>query len=602
MTDFKILSYIRKWYIPIVVFSLLCCYLFNVYIQRQQTYTASVIISYVNPLASSGKTPTGAAIDVSQITASNVISGAISELDLSVSMDFIRSRMSVEPIIPEDEETRKQAILDRGEDYYYFPTNYLVTFRVGSDYSDEFARRVLEAVVRVYIKYYGEKYVDVKITPDSIGNTDNGSYDYLERVELIETGLDDIIAYLGVRSEAYPNFYCSTVGYSFGNMYDLYTELSELHIYKLYARILDDHITMDNDALLKKYQYRLDNALIAKTTYEEKIEGLTAVLDVYQQTDATVTTQSGTTEQTITDSAPTDDTEHILSGVAASHQSNQITTYDSLVNEYVLCKVELGKCEEEIEYCNRVLGIFSADDDGNTIAAREEIDAELAAVAAESDRLYATLITLIDEFNEYNSTGNITTKSTISVSEGMNTTLYTTIALAFFLVVGCVGSIVIGRLGEIAKNHLYVDPKTDLPNRLSCDNEIDRLSEKPLAGDVCCVSIQLVNLAAINENVGRKQGDTMLHNLGVILRHCGGSYGFIGYNGGPNFLCLFENCHYEKAQGFMEQVVKTVENYNKQYQDTPITIRYSIDESEHEGLYAVRDLIKHSLSQLYSKK
>ncbi|MDD2649112.1 MAG: diguanylate cyclase [Eubacteriales bacterium] len=597
MTDFKILSYIRKWYIPIIILSLAGCFLFSRYIGNKQTYNASVIISYTNSGASSGLTPSGERIDVNQITASNVISGAINELGIKQSIDFIRSRFSITEIIPDDEETRKTALLERGEEYSYFPTKYMIDFTVGASFSEEYARRVLESVIRTYIQYYGEKYVDLTITPDNVNNTTNGAFDYLESVELVDSGLSDIIDYLYQRRDAYPNFYCSTVGYSFGNILDLYMELRDLNIDKLYALIMDGRVTRDAETLTKEYQHRLEKAQIDRQVYSDKLAGLEPIIESY-------TEKSTQGQQTYNYDGLDEEgnTNSVMTFVSGTHSSKQ-TTYDALMNDYVEFNVQLGLCDEEIKYCKHVIDVFSTESSVNlnTVEMQREVDKILSDVTEKSNELYETLKTMISEFNEYNSVQNITTQSTISVSEGMNTQMYIIIALVLFIVVGCCSSVILGRVSEIAKQHIYVDQKTGLPNRTSCDNEIDRLSQKPLGNDMVVIAIQLLNLERINDQSGRRQGDIMLKNFGIIMTHCSKDYGFVGNNGGVSFIGLFEQCKYQKAQSFMTSLTKTIANYNAKYPETPIEIRSAMCESEREGIYNIRELLKHTMSRLFAK-
>ncbi len=597
MTDFKILSYVRKWYIPIIILSILGCFLFSKYIGNKQTYNASVIISYTNSGASSGLTPSGDKIDVNELTASNIISGAISELGINQSIDFVRSRLSITEIIPDDEITRKDALLERGEEYEYFPTKYVIDFTVGSSFSEEYARRVLEAVIRNYIQYYGEKYVDLTITPDNVSSTASGAFDYLESVELVDSGLEDIINYLYQRRDAYPNFYCSSVGYSFANMLDLYSELRNLNIDKLYALIMDGRVTRDAETLTNKYQHRLETAQIERQVYTDKLAGLQPIIDSY-------TVKSSEGQQTYNyDGVSTEgNTNSVMTFVSGTDSSKQ-TTYDALMNDYVSYSVSLGLCDEEIKYCKHVLEVFSTEGNANlnTVDMQREVDRILSDVTEKSNSLYETLKVMVLEFNEYNSVQNITAKSTISVREGMNTQLYIAISLVLFIVVGCCCSIILGRLSEIAKQHIYVDQKTGLPNRASCDNEIERLSQKPLAGDMIVIAVQLLNLEKINDQSGRRQGDIMLRNFGIIMKHCAKDYGFFGHNGGVSFIGLFEQCRYEKAQSFITSVNKTIGNYNAKYPETPIEIRTAMCESEREGIYNIRDLLKLTMGRLFAK-
>jgi len=181
MRNFEILRYIKKWKYLIVIVCILGAVLVYQYAMSKQTYTAQTVLRYSNSEASNGLTPSGDSLDVSEIYSSKVITGVLEDLDLNTGADSIRSKCAVEPIIPADEESRKEAILKDGEEYVYHPTDYLVTFSVGSDYSKGYAASVLDSILKNYFINYGEKYINL------LYSTETGKLD-LEVTEQPEPG------------------------------------------------------------------------------------------------------------------------------------------------------------------------------------------------------------------------------------------------------------------------------------------------------------------------------------------------------------------------------------------------------------------------------
>ena len=96
-----------------------------------------------------------------------VITNVLEELNLNIGADAIRSKCKVTEIIPPDEEVKKQALLEAGEEYTYFPTDYVVSFSVGSEYSQDFARTVLDSIIKNYFATYGEKYINQQTLPNN---------------------------------------------------------------------------------------------------------------------------------------------------------------------------------------------------------------------------------------------------------------------------------------------------------------------------------------------------------------------------------------------------------------------------------------------------
>ena len=72
-----------------------------------------------------------------------MVADAIEKLESNVSVDFVRSRIKVEPIISDEEQKRKEAILKEGEEYEESPTDYYISFSVGTDYSEDFDKNML---------------------------------------------------------------------------------------------------------------------------------------------------------------------------------------------------------------------------------------------------------------------------------------------------------------------------------------------------------------------------------------------------------------------------------------------------------------------------
>ena len=150
MNKFNLLKYLSKWKYLIFAVCVLGALIVYKYAMYNQEYTASTVISYTGQNAADGKTPSGDDIDVTEIYSAAVITDVLEDLNLNIGADAIRSKCKVTEIIPPDEEVKKQALLEAGEEYTYFPTDYVVSFSVGSEYSQDFARTVLDSIIKNY--------------------------------------------------------------------------------------------------------------------------------------------------------------------------------------------------------------------------------------------------------------------------------------------------------------------------------------------------------------------------------------------------------------------------------------------------------------------
>ena len=171
MKNFELLRYLKKWWFLIMVVTAAGCLLVYRFVSSNQQYTATAVIQYTNVNASEGLNADGTELDPSEITSAAVINRTIEEVleggsptiivGLTSSTESIRSRVSVQEVIPEDEETRKETALKNGEEYHYHPTVYQVSFAVDDQNAADYARKVLDALLSNYFNYYGERWIRI---------------------------------------------------------------------------------------------------------------------------------------------------------------------------------------------------------------------------------------------------------------------------------------------------------------------------------------------------------------------------------------------------------------------------------------------------------
>lgn len=64
------------------------------------------------------------------------------------------------------------------------------------------------------------------------------------------------------------------------------------------------------------------------------------------------------------------------------------------------------------------------------------------------DKNYEIVEKTVDEFNQYLGASNITSLTSINVNERINIKLYLMIAVVLFLICGCLGAILLGRMQD----------------------------------------------------------------------------------------------------------------------------------------------------------
>ena len=591
VNNFNLLRYLSKWKYLIFIVCVLGALLVYRYAMYNQEYTASTVISYTNSDASKGRTPSGDDLDVTEIYSATVITSVLEDLNLNIGADAIRSKCRVEGITPTDEEIRKQAILEQGEEYEFFPTDYIVSFSVGSEYSQDFARTVLDSIIKNYFATYGERYINQQTLPNNSVRGTDGQYDYIERAEILDSWTTNISDYLAAKKETQPGYRSAATGYSFTDLYEIYKGYMEYDLPEIYSLILEQEVTVDRETLIKKYQSDISTYKLDLQNMQTKIDDLNDLISKYSTKNKEgAEYHFGTQAEEGNNSS-----DYILKDVYQEHNEESVvdseTTYDTLINEYVELETEKEKLEVDIAHKESILAIFTdgaeSEDKSNTATIAESLD----KLSAELDEMYQIVSDTVDEYNQFVGAYNVSTLASISTEEKINVKMYIVLAIIIFFVGGCIGAIVLGRSKEFLDYIMYTDRKTGLPNRAMCDLEIEKYAQDKLKDNFVFALVKINNLKYVNEKGGREAGDALLKSFGRILKRAVASYGFAGYNGSEQFICMFEECTPERANDFKQYLEELVRYHNAQNPTSNMQVSIAVSETREEGIYDIRKLM-----------
>lgn len=124
-------------------------------------------------------------------------------------------------------------------------------------------------------------------------------------------------------------------------------------------------------------------------------------------------------------------------------------------------------------------------------------------------------------------------------------------------------------------NAAYMDTLTGLPNRYSVDMIIKMHDKEETMENIGCAVLRISNLIEINNEYGHDAGDTLIQDFCTILEDVGDHYGFVGRNGGNEFLAILEECDDEKMTQFVADLYVEINLYNMAHASTPISIEYN---------------------------
>jgi len=592
MKEFQLLRYLSKGKFLILIVALVGAIAIYYYANSKQVYTATTAIEYTNEAIKDGLTPNGSKLDVSEIYSSTVIKGAIEDLGLNASVDGVRSKIKVKPVIPEDEDLKKESALKKGEEYSFFPSDYVITYEADSEKSMRYASNMLDAIMKNYYSFYSEKYIDQMILPNNASNISSNDYDYIESAEIIQTSLKDIDDYLIQKKASYPDFRASATGYTFSDLENIYDYLLNKKVPYIYASILQNKYTKDNDLLVKKQQDNIDSLQISIQNNEEKSKKLKSLIENYSDKN----TNHGAS---INEGASEDNNTAIIMDVDVRDRDrnlNVTTTYDDLIVEYVNINQSIEHAKIDKEHAEYIKSIFVTNTKNQILS--KDLEKDIEDLVDLINDQYAIVQSTAQELNEYLGASNLSTLNSIVTSQKVNIKLYIGLAVVFFLFLGCAGAVLIGRLKDFLEYILYTDKTTKLPNRQMCDIQINALSQKELGENFTCMIIQIDNLMDINDTLGRKAGDMLLANFGEILKTISRNYGFVGCNRPGYFLGLFENCSVVKAKLYLDMLERSVDEYNKKRVEIEVKYSVKFSNSTEEKIYQIRPLIHNASDKM----
>lgn len=144
----------------------------------------------------------------------------------------------------------------------------------------------------------------------------------------------------------------------------------------------------------------------------------------------------------------------------------------------------------------------------------------------------------------------------------------------------------------------YTDSLTGLPNRLSCDTLFEKYDNTATIDDLAVALVTITNLALINEALGHEKGDNVIKDFVSLFEKTGEKYGFVGRNGGNEFLIVMENCDEVKMAHFLDEFSEAIDEYNRTSNQLPVTYKSNTAFNISEEKYTFGELI----SALYKNR
>lgn len=146
----------------------------------------------------------------------------------------------------------------------------------------------------------------------------------------------------------------------------------------------------------------------------------------------------------------------------------------------------------------------------------------------------------------------------------------------------------------------YLDNLTGIPNRCGLDMAFKTYDSPESMKEVGCFMGSIANLRRINETKGHSAGDLLILDFCSIFEEIGDRFGFVGRNGGNEFVMVMNHCTHESMQRFIDDINEHLEQYNMLHEEAPIDFQYTYLLNTEEQAQVFSQLLTATYNKLHS--
>ncbi len=205
-----------------------------------------------------GISPDNARLEYDEIVSQTVLMEVFENAGI-IYKDIYAENFEVQPVLPAGIEKTLEKKRNKGEDYTYFPNEFMIKIKVDSSMGlDKVScEKVAEVYKDTYENYFKRKYsYPNKPLSELIANLNYELYDYPEYTEIFSDQLKLIYSYLELLYQDDPE-YKSALGHSFLDIKEAVNRLENYDLNKIDALISKYQISKNDAKLKNKYNYML---------------------------------------------------------------------------------------------------------------------------------------------------------------------------------------------------------------------------------------------------------------------------------------------------------------------------------------------------------
>ncbi len=387
----------RQW-LPVFLVALLLTFVIHaVFLSERATCSAVVHFNYTR--VESGFDPNGHLFDPAEMKDTEIVRRAAGAIGLDATeetVERIRAALDIQGSIPGevlDTLTENLSIFGEEEvaeitdirESAYFPTDYTLKLRYAdAGLSAQDAPRFLSECLSAYEEFFYDKYGYHTAFELSLNDSDYRTYDYIDAVDVLNSHLTTLRAYLThVEGQDNVRFVSAETGYSFPDLIETLDTIRSENVQWVTSYIVSNNMTKDRDYLIDYYQYKIEDAERALAQQDARLYILNQQIESYVKTNAVfpIMGESG------------GDNSNEVSGQFEFTQPSQM--YNSLISQKVASQTAISETREEISMLTRRMERLQS---GESSGSAEIVEAQLETIDEKLVQLLSNIQRTSDDF------------------------------------------------------------------------------------------------------------------------------------------------------------------------------------------------------------
>ena len=389
---------------------------------KKQTYTASTNIKFINDAASDGYAYDGSKIEdcIKDITGAEVLDKAIQDVGVKITANSLAKQISVDEVIPDDEQKKIDSALDNGKEYEYNSVEYKIS--INTDMPE--AGKILNAVASEFIVYYSENHISSDTFPSDVSTVISDNDDYIEIADTIRTNVETMETFLDAKNESYGDYHNSVNGFSYSDLKAKYEYVYDVQLAKLYALILENKATKNPELLLSNLKQNNETLSSRTDTTSSDLESVETLIKSYSEKNkANGSVQNGTTGDNY------DENHTNIIQEVYENESNPKSTYDELFSKYLSESDSVSSNKIDTSYNDYLIEVFKDADVLTNTTVKTELENLIDEITDSLKELHGYATELRNEHAEIESVGVITQLNTPISQKTINVKLYALLAM-----------------------------------------------------------------------------------------------------------------------------------------------------------------------------